>query len=109
MIRFHRCAGAQFGKCLIESAEVSQDARAVVANHYALVRIQLQHSIQTAQSFVVIAIQPRDHAAHEMHARIVGRLALQLVNRRAGFRFFAARQVDKNHVHARFDQMRIEP
>ena len=39
---------------------------------------------------------------------IVRRFALQLICRRARFRFLAAGQINEDHVHPRFDQMRIE-
>ena len=106
--RLNRGAGAYFGERFIKPGEVGENARAVVANDDALIRIEFQHSIQTSQRFVVIAIQPGDDGPHKVHARIVRSFASQFINRRPGFSFLAARKIDKHHVQARFQQMRIK-
>ena len=43
-----------------------------------------------------------------MNSDVVGRFASQLIRSVAGFLFLAARKIDQDHVHARFQQMRIK-
>ena len=91
MIRFDRRARVEFSQRFIVTALISQQTRAIVTDHDPLRRVHLQHSIQTAQRPLVIAVQTRHHRAHKMHAGVVGRFAPQLVGRRARLGLLAAR------------------
>src|ERR1051325_2509437 len=89
-------------------ALIHENARAVVTRQHAFARIQAHHAIETAQRFFIIAVESRNYAAHKPHARIVWILISQQINFRARLLFLTAGEINEHHVHARFEQSRIE-
>ncbi len=108
MFRFDFMTLSELPRGLFELALVHENARAVITCQHAFAGIQLHHPIETAQRLFIITIKTRNYAAHKPHTRIVRILISQQFNFRARFLFLTAGEIDEHHVHARFEQPRIE-
>src|ERR1043165_3901025 len=87
---------------------VHENARAVVTSEDAFAGIQPHHAIETAQRLFIITVESRHYTAHKPHARIVRIFVSQQLDFRARLLLLPAREIDEHHVHARFEQSRIE-
>jgi hypothetical protein len=108
MFRFLCRALIELAKCFFVLALIHEDARAIVTRQHAFARIQPHHAIETAQGLFIIAVESRDHASHKVHTGIVRILITQQVNCVARLLLLPAGEIDEDHVHACFEQSRIE-
>jgi len=71
-------------------------------------RIQSHQAVITAQSAFIFTVEAMQGGLHEVHHRFVGRFATHARNSLARFLFLTAPAINKDHQHARFDNVRID-
>ena len=108
VIRFDLCSFIKFSQGVCVSCLIHENARAIVADDDPLSRIQTGHSIKTAQRFFVVAIQSRQHGAGKVHTNVIRSFVSQFLGGAPGLLLFSPGHVDKDHVHARLEQFRID-
>src|SRR6185369_15198860 len=108
MFGFDRLALIELAHRFFIFTLIHEDARAIVTRQHLFARIQPHHAIETAQRLFVIAVEPRNHATHKLHTRIIRILVTQRVNCLARFLLLSTGEIDEHHVHARLEQPRIE-
>src|SRR5215213_647948 len=89
-------------------ALIHEDPCAIVTCQHLFTWIQPYHTIETAQRLFVIAVEPCDHASHKLHTRIVRIFVAQRIDCLARLLLLSTGEVDEHHVHARFEQARVE-
>ena len=107
--RIVRIAGlVQLPVRLLKIAHVHVNQRAIVTGHHVRRRIETHQAIITAQRASILAIQPMQRRFDKMDHRLVRRFPARARDFFARLLLFTAPQVNKNHQHARFDDLRID-
>src|SRR5258705_8641549 len=106
MIRLNSTRFVEFVQSLTCLPQGVKDSRAIVIGIDALIGVESSGAVEVAQSVVIIPVEPVKIGCYAMHGCVVRGLAQQALNLGARLLFLAAREIDKDHVEACFNEPR---